>query len=289
MDTIEISRIDIFNNLFFSLMVGSLIIDFIKLTVLSVKPIPRASKIILIAVVLMIISLVISATRKSQSVETAFILGIIGNYILLIATMLIAYFSYLRTSILHTFKPNLKYLSISLMVAFVLMAWTVRIINTINDVNQFNEQEASISLMVQQVSRCGLILIASLFVLYFETYTTLQIFKTIGSSSQNESHISNQRRIETYAKLLSSLIFIMFLLSFLFQLLLLFDINVGFTPLYTIGWSLMLKRMIEFKTDFNSIMSSRFSSVPAFSSGGPVSNPIRESQAVALLPVDNKY
>ncbi|KAI8898008.1 hypothetical protein BC833DRAFT_591419 [Globomyces pollinis-pini] len=292
MDSVEIPRIDIFNNFCFSLMVGSLMIDFIKLTVLSVKPIPRASTFILIALVFMIISLVISATRRSQPSYTGFILGIIGQYLQLLAIMLIVYLSYLRTSILHTFQPRIENISKVLIVAFVPMAWTVRIINTINDVNQFKNREATVSFITQQVTRCTLILIASIFVLYFETYTTLQIFKTIGNTLQHASHLSNQKRIEIYAKLLSFLILIMFLLSFAFQLLMIFDITVGFTPLYSIGWSLVLKRMIEFKTDFNTLMNSLFSDGLPLSSSSPVSDPEKQSQecrVICLPPVDNIF
>ncbi|KAI8898010.1 hypothetical protein BC833DRAFT_591421 [Globomyces pollinis-pini] len=81
MDTVQIPRIDIFNNFCYSLMVGSLIIDFLKLTVLSVKPIPRTSKIVLMALVFMIISLVISATRKSMSPLLSFIMGMVAIYL----------------------------------------------------------------------------------------------------------------------------------------------------------------------------------------------------------------
>jgi len=233
-----------------SVMIGSTTIDFIKIMSTSPRPMSKSYKVITTSLALFAISLILDATTDLYVGYHQFLLDMIASYMQLFAIYMVLYVSYLRSSSLFTKLPQMRYISIALSANFIGISLVVRLINTACDTASINGFPKPVDAFSRQVLRCLLNISSSLCVLYFETYTTHHIYQTV-CQKRNDKKIGTQ----TYGKILSTLIALTFILQSIMQLLVFFVVGWSFAPFYALAWSLLLKRIMEFKDDYVKVLS----------------------------------
>ena len=132
-----------------------------------------------------------------------------------------------------------------------MVTFMVRIINTVDDTSN----PSPIPSEIRQFMRILLNTTAAICVLYFETYITFAINKAAAGVQGRSVPEAYKRHIFA----LSAYISLIFLTQALLQFLRLVKAT-SFAPFYGLGWSLVLKRIVEFKEEYSDNLRGHASS-----------------------------
>ena len=157
-----------------------------------------------------------------------------------------------RARAYHYADRKLQVVTNSLAALLLIVTFVVRLINTVNDAAAINGAKEPISADARQAMRIILNTTACVTALYFETYITFAINRATAGAA-NGKNISKGYRNHIFA--LSTYISLIFLTQALLQFLRLVGVTT-FAPFYGFGWSIVLKRIVEFKEEYSENMRS---------------------------------
>jgi hypothetical protein len=165
-----------------------------------------------------------------------------------VAQLLIVGVSYIRTMTIQNFKKGSKIVTYAVTVIFVLFIVFQRVVGTIAEWQPVNIQ-------LLQATRIGINICSVIGVLYFELYTTLVIYGSsnagIGSMTDEKSLIKTiPFRVKALAYSYTFGIVFVFVYQLILASLRFAGRPVGATNLMTVGWALILKRIMEFKEEY---------------------------------------
>ncbi|KAI8895360.1 hypothetical protein BC833DRAFT_601551 [Globomyces pollinis-pini] len=224
-----------------AMMVGDLALSGLKLASVTAKNNNRIRSLILTSLFTLCLSQVLSSLAPAFDVYYAYMMNMAGSYLQLIGIILVVYLLYIRTSTIHQIDRKLQYFSWSIGSVMIVLLVVVRVVNTVNDTNKFNGEAGYFSNNVRQVLRVGLNVWSAIAILYFETYTTRRITQITMSKLDQSTYM--------YGMSLSVLISGIFVTQSVLQLIRVFYSTFTFAPFFAMGWSLSLKRIVEFKEE----------------------------------------
>jgi hypothetical protein len=200
-----------------------------------------------------------------------------------IAQLLIVGVCFIRTMTIHRVKKGYKIVTYAITAGFVIFIVFQRVVGTIAEWQTVNTQ-------LLQATRIGINICSVIGVLYFELYTTFIIY---GSSNAVQNSVTSggkpAKSIPMSIRALAYSYTFGIVFVFVYQLVLaslrFAGQRVTATNLMNLGWALILKRIMEFRDDYEVV---RDSSQSGMGSQMSQASQVRSNGVKPLMSVESK-
>ncbi|KAI8810651.1 hypothetical protein BJ742DRAFT_799619 [Cladochytrium replicatum] len=236
-----------------SLLVGGLLLDCVKY-VLGVKTFVN---VVNVSVVIAVVGLIVSQAIDAHGPLVSIPLGLFSGWIQLFGIWGVTLTCTMRSSTIHTLRPEFKWITYGSAALVVLVTLAVRVVNTVNDISDLNSDPSlKIPSNIRQALRVVLNSVALLAALYYELVTTAVIYDARNRTAEHGEVTSKRlKRPDKLVLFYTALITAVFLVQAILQLVRIWQPST-IAPFYPLGWSMLLKRIMEFKDEYKLKMES---------------------------------
>ncbi|KAJ3362188.1 hypothetical protein HDU91_003545 [Kappamyces sp. JEL0680] len=252
--SVQMSLFDVGSVFLNSAMVGCLALDVIRL-VTSTK-LTAIKQCMIVAALFLLTSLSIDSFTTVLPADSKPYVDQLSTYTYLVALTLVVYILVMRSKAIHVVLGKfsiIPYLTYGIGPLYLVIRLIVNIINTMIASAAINHQDNPVSPLVRQLFRTMMNVLAMGCVLFYESFTTFYLFRYMDGDAMA---YKSQRMYS---------IFMTFLITTIFFVQTLLQINriwspSAWAPFHGISWSLMLKRILDFKDEYESLLKSHQSS-----------------------------